>query len=242
MHPSHPTEASAADRAPVAADLAAHLDALAALYPELIEVAPPGWRADLAPLGAPQAVPAGAVLFDEGAPCRGFPLVVEGAVKVARGAPHGRSLELYRVMPGEICIVSASCLFGQTPLSAHGVSLQPSRLLVLPSDLLLRWCEHAPFRRFVFGQFAGRLADLITLAEAVAFQRLDRRLAGALLGRGSTLHVTHQQLADELGTVREIVTRLLKRFEQAGWVSLGRERVGLVDAAALRALASSTEG
>lgn len=227
--------------APLPAAVAAHLDALAALYPELIEVAPPDWRDELAPLGEPLGVPAGALLFDEGAPCRGFPLVVEGAVKVARGAPQGRSLELYRVLPGEICIVSAACLFGQMPLSAHGVSLQPSRLLLLPADLVMRWCAHAPFRRFVFGQFAGRMADLITLAEAIAFQRLDRRLAGALLGRGSTLHVTHQQLADELGTVREIVTRLLKRFEQAGWVSLARERVGVLDAAALRALAASTE-
>jgi CRP/FNR family transcriptional regulator len=236
MHRAHAVPIS------IPAPIAAQLDALAALYPELIEVAPPDWRADLAPLGEPIAVPAGLVLFDEGSPCRGFPLVVDGAVKVARGAPHGRSLELYRVMPGEICIVSAACLFGQTPLSAHGVSLLPSRLLLLPAELVMRWCAHTPFQRFVFGQFAGRLGDLITLAEAVAFQRLDRRLAGALLGRGSTLHVTHQQLADELGTVREIVTRLLKRFEQAGWVSLARERVGVLDAAALRALASSAEG
>jgi CRP/FNR family transcriptional regulator len=218
----------------------APLDELAALYPELIEVAPPDWRTALARLGAPLAVPAGVLLFDEGAPCRGFPLVVEGAIKVGRGAPHGRSLELYRVMPGEVCIVSASCLFGQTPLSAHGVSLQPSRLLLLPPELVLDWCAHAPFRRFVFGQFAHRMTDLITLAEAVAFQRLDQRLAGALLGRGTTLQVTHQQLADELGTVREIVTRLLKRFEQAGWVTLGRERVQLHDAAALRRLAAGT--
>lgn len=216
-------------------ELAVH--ELAALYPELAAVAPPHWRDDVARLGPPVAVPAGAVLFDEGTPCRGFPLVIEGAVRVARGTPNGRALELYRVLPGEICIVSSACLFGQAALTAHGVSLQPSRLLLLPAELVLHWCAHEPFRRFVFGQFAGRMADLITLAEAVAFQRLDQRLAGALLGRGATLHVTHQQLADELGTVREIITRLLKRFEQAGWVELGRERVRLLDPAALRKLA-----
>ena len=94
------------------------------------------------------------------------------------------------------------------------------------------------FRHFVFGTFADRLADLMTLAEAVAFQRLDQRLAGALLGHGMVVLTTHQALADELGTVREIVTRLLKRFERSGWLLLGRERIELQDAAALRQLAA----
>jgi CRP/FNR family transcriptional regulator len=91
----------------------------------------------------------------------------------------------------------------------------------------------------VFGVFADRLADLMALAEAVAFQRLDQRLAHTLLGHGAVVHATHQMLADELGTVREIVTRLLKRFERSGWVSLSRERISIVDAAALRALAGA---
>jgi CRP/FNR family transcriptional regulator len=101
-----------------------------------------------------------------------------------------------------------------------------------------RWITNEAFRRFVFGIFADRLADLMALAEAVAFQRLDRRLATALLGRGAVVHATHQALADELGTVREIVTRLLRRFERAGWIALGRERIELRDAAALRQLAA----
>jgi CRP/FNR family transcriptional regulator len=98
--------------------------------------------------------------------------------------------------------------------------------------------RHESFRRFVFGIFADRLADLMALAEAVAFQRLDQRLAQALLGHGSTLRSTHQALADELGTVREIVSRLLSRFERAGWVGLGRERIDVLDSAALRAVAN----
>ena len=100
-----------------------------------------------------------------------------------------------------------------------------------------RWIDQPAFLRYVFGIFGDRLADLMSLAEAVAFQHLDQRLAAALLGRGSPLLTTHQALADELGTVREIVTRLLKRFERAGWLSLGRERIELLDPAALRHLA-----
>lgn len=207
---------------------------LATLYPVLRDAPPPAWATDIASLGAVLQVPAQAVLFDEGAPCRGFPMVLSGAVQVARGAPQGRALELYRVQPGEVCIISASCLFGGSVLAAHGVSLQPSELLVLPPTMFMRWSEHEAFRRFVFGQFATRLADLMALTEAVAFQRLDQRLASALLGRGHVLHLTHQQLADELGTVREMITRLLKRFEQAAWVRLGRERIEVLDAVALR--------
>lgn len=86
--------------------------------------------------------------------------------------------------------------------------------------------------------FAARMTDLMALIEAVAFQRLDQRLAAALLGHGAEVHATHQALADRLGTAREIVTRLLQRFERAGHVRLGRERIDIVDAAALRALAA----
>jgi CRP/FNR family transcriptional regulator len=94
----------------------------------------------------------------------------------------------------------------------------------------------------VLGLFAERMADLTTLIDAVAFQKLDRRLAAALLGRGQHLAISHQALADELGTVREIVTRLLRRFEREGWVTLGREHIEIVNGAALRAMASTTSG
>jgi CRP/FNR family transcriptional regulator len=135
-------------------------------------------------------------------------------------------------------VVSACGLFGSAPLAAHGVAVAPTRLLLLSPAGFEHWVAHEPFRRFVFSVFADRLSDLMSLAEAVAFQRLDQRLAAALLGHGPALTTTHQALADELGTVREIVTRLLKRFERAGWVSLGRERIELRDPAALRALSA----
>ncbi|WP_088287046.1 Crp/Fnr family transcriptional regulator [Ideonella sp. A 288] len=183
-------------------------------------------------------VPVGQLLFEQGAPCRGFPMVLSGEVRVARGTPKGRSLELYRVTPGELCVASTSCLFGHTALVAHGATVADTELVVLTPEAFGRWTAHEPFRRYVFGIFADRLADLMALAEAVAFQRLDQRLAAALLGHGAQVLRTHQSLADELGTVREIVTRLLKRFERDGWIALGRERVDIVDAQALRTLAA----
>jgi CRP/FNR family transcriptional regulator, anaerobic regulatory protein len=215
----------------------AHVTRLLDLYPALAAIDPHERQAVLAEDAQAVSVPQGAVLFEEGQPCRGFPMVLSGGIRVARGSRGGRNLELYRVSPGDLCVVSTSCLFGQVALSAHGVTLAPTELMLLSPAGFERWSANAAFRRFAFGVFADRLADLMALAEAVAFQQLDRRLARALLGQGNVLRTTHQALADELGTVREMVTRLLKRFESAGWVVLGRERIEIVQPQALRELA-----
>jgi CRP/FNR family transcriptional regulator len=179
-------------------------------------------------------VPAGVVLFDVHQPCQGFPVVVSGAVKVFQQAEDGRQLELYRVTPGELCLVSSACLFRSQPLTATGITTQETVLLLIPPEVFQCWLNHAPFRSEVMGLFAERMADLTALVDAVAFHKLDQRLASVLLGHGPELAVTHQALADQLGTVREIVTRLLRRFEQEGWVQLSRERIRIVDSAALR--------
>ncbi len=218
-------------------DTVAALSLLTQLYPSLAQVQP-------AP-DAPEsgliafAVPAQTELFGENSPCQGFPLVLQGEIKVSRHSGDGRSLELYRVVPGELCLVSSASLFRAQPLAACGTSTKPSTLMLVAPTLFRRWLDTPAFRNEVLGLFAERMADLTALVDAVAFQKLDRRLAAALLGRGQQLLVTHQTLADELGTVREIVTRLLHRFEREGWVSLGREQIQIVNGAALRALVSS---
>lgn len=217
---------------------AATVEQLLSLYPVLGSLPAADRQAVLDTEAQAVTVDADALLFEEGQPCRGFPMVLQGCVRVARGSPGGRQLELYRVSPGELCVVSTSCLFGSVPLSAHGQSTESTQLVLLSPAGFGRWSQHEGFRRFVFGIFADRLADLMALAEAVAFQRLDQRLAQALLGHGTVVRTTHQALADELGTVREIVTRLLKRFERTGCVQLSRERIQVLDAAALRRLAA----
>lgn len=213
------------------------IDQILALYPSLAQVQP-----GLAELGQTLTlyqVSTDTVLFSESAACQGFPLVLQGEIKVSRSSGDGRSLELYRVVPGELCLVSSASLFRAQPLSAFGVTTKPSQFLLIKPDLFKRWIETPAFRNDVLGLFAERMADLTGLIDAVAFHKLDRRLAGALLGRGQQLNLTHQTLADELGTVREIVTRLLRRFEREGWVLLGREQIQIVNSAALRALVSS---
>jgi CRP/FNR family transcriptional regulator len=209
-----------------------------ALYPALAHVAP-----SLQALGQsalPVTVAADTVLFDDNAACQGFPLVLEGEIKVSRHSGDGRSLELYRVVPGELCLVSSASLFRNVPMSAQGISTRPTRLLLITPPVFVQWLEAPVFRNSVLGLFAERMADLTGLIDAVAFQRLDQRLAASLLGRGQNLALTHQQLANELGTVREIVSRLLRRFEREGWVELARERIQIRDSKALRAIAETS--
>ena len=213
---------------------------LLALYPSLAAL-----PADqLAALCRPEALlrlPAGTQLFAERQPCQGFPLLLEGSIKVVKTAASGREMLLYRVEPGESCIITSSCLLGHAPYTARGEAETPITLLILPSPVFDRLvAEQARFRDFVFHLFAERLAELRQLVEEVAFHRLDQRLAKLLLAKnGDTLHATHQQLAEELGSVREIVSRLLKGFAAQGLVALGREQIGILDRNGLKSLAEA---
>lgn len=181
--------------------------------------------------------PAGDVLFDAKQPCRGFPLLLDGSVRVAKSSASGREIQLYRVEPGQGCILSGGCLLGQTDYSATAVAERDSVLLSVPPplfhELMLRY---DPFRRFVFGMYSERLAEVMELVEEVAFRKLDARLAQLLIHRGPLLQATHQNLADDLGSVREIVSRLLRSFEERGWVKLERERITVLDPKALSGL------
>ena len=165
------------------------------------------------------------------------PAHIERAVRVAKLAPNGREILLYRVEPGQGCILSGGCLLGHSDYTARGVAEQDVTLLSIPpgpfQELML---QVEPFRRFVFGMYGERLAEVMQLVEEVAFRRLDERLAQVLIHRGPVLEATHQKLADELGSVREIVSRLLRSFEERGWVKLERERITLLEPASLAAL------
>jgi CRP/FNR family transcriptional regulator len=184
-------------------------------------------------------VPAGTVMFDDRSACEAMPLVLSGMVRVSKASSSGREILLYRVLPGEACVLTSGCLLGRQPYSARGVVEQDARLVLVPESMFQQLvAEQAPFREYVFGLFSARLGELMELVEAVAFQRLDQRLAALLLGRGQVLQMTHQALADELGSVREIVTRLLHHFADDRLVALSRERIEILDPVRLRQVAA----
>ncbi len=180
---------------------------------------------------------AGAIVFDERQACQGFPFVLGGSIRVVKAAANGRELPLYRVGPGETCIISSSCLLGHADYNARGIAEVDTSLALLPRPLFDQLLGEAAFRDFVFNLYAERIAELMQLVEEVAFRKLDQRLAALLLGRGRLIRTTHQQLADELGSVREMVSRLLKGFAEQGWVLLGREQIEILAPAGLRRLA-----
>jgi CRP/FNR family transcriptional regulator len=198
---------------------------------------PPGRLERLLAEGQLVHAPRGAVLFDARQPCRGFPLLLEGSVRVAKSSASGREIVLYRVGPGQGCLLSGGCLLGDTDYTARAVAEEDVTLVSLPPALFQElMLGFEPFRRFVFGMYGERLAEVMELVEEVAFRRLDTRLAQLLASRGPVIEATQQQLADELGSVREIVSRLLRQFEERGWVELARNRVTVRDARALAEL------
>ncbi|MDD2988539.1 MAG: Crp/Fnr family transcriptional regulator [Zoogloea sp.] len=213
-------------------------EALIALYPILSQLTARA-RQRLEARAQLVQVPAGTTVFDERQACQGFPFVIAGGIRVVKAAPNGRELPLYRVTPGETCIISSACLLGQAPYNARGVTEADTTLLVVPTEDFQALLGEQAFRDFVFQLFSERIADLMQLIEEVAFRKLDQRLAALLLGKGQRLHTTHQQLADELGSVREIVSRLLKGLAEQGLVALSREQVEILDPAGLRRLAGN---
>ncbi|HEY5761948.1 MAG TPA: Crp/Fnr family transcriptional regulator [Rhodocyclaceae bacterium] len=211
---------------------------LTALYPPLAEI-DADLRQRIFDNAQTLTVAGGTVLFDEHQPCQGFPFVVKGSVRVVKAGANGRELPLYRVLPGETCVISSSCLLGRIDYNARGVADEETTVVLLPRPLFDELVGAPAFREYVFRLLAERIADLMQLIEEVAFRRLDQRLAALLLGKGRMLHTTHQHLADELGSVREIVSRLLKGFSEQGFVSLGREQIEILDPAGLRNLAQA---
>ena len=202
-------------------------------YPMLAELSA-SQLSDLLNTAAVMHLPAGSVVFDEDQACQGFPLLLSGSIRVIKTATSGRELQLYRVGPGESCILTSSCLLGHTRYQARGVVEQDVEMVALsPIAFRMLISAYEPFRDYIFGLFSERLTDLMQLVSAVAFQKLDQRLAALLAGKPSPVHATHQALADELGSVREIVSRLLKNFAEQGWVRLGREQIEVLDAVAL---------
>ncbi len=184
----------------------------------------------------------GQPIFHAGDECDNFLLLLEGEIRVQLTSSSGREVTLYRICPGGSCILTTSCLLGNDHYPAAAVAeTEVTAALVASAEFRQALRDSEKFRDFVFDGFAHRLSHVIERIEEIAFTSIDSRLAAALLSAPSTERVTHQQLAVEIGTAREVVSRHLKRFESRGWVGLGRGKVTIRDATSLRQLASGRE-
>lgn len=206
---------------------------------------PAAVRASVLAEGVPIEVGAGTVLFRPGDGCSHYLLLLAGTVRVQLVTESGHEILLYRVDPGESCVLTTSCLLAHEAYAAEGVAETAVRGVGLPAaafDRLL--ATSAEFRSFVFASFGQRLSDLMLLLNEVAFRRIDARLANWLLQRGAEggpIQATHQAIAAELGTAREVVSRQLKSYERRGLVRLARGVIDLLDRRGLADLAAMAD-
>lgn len=180
-------------------------------------------------------------VFAPGQRCEGLPLVVDGEIRVQMIGASGNEIVLYRIAAGELCTLSVSCLLADAAYRAEAIVETGASVLVVPAAVFDTLMAEAPgFRAAVLRSYGERLQTLMLVVEEVAFGRLDQRLADHLISRQSqgVLATTHQALAVELGTAREVISRLLKQFERQQLVHLERGLVELRDERGLARIAA----
>jgi CRP/FNR family transcriptional regulator, anaerobic regulatory protein len=179
-----------------------------------------------------QDVPAGMRLYAEGDACAAIAFVLDGEIRVYKISESGREITLYEIGQGETCILNASCTLSGTSYPANAVTTTPARILLIPAPHFRRLVgEHEELREFVFSLLSRRLSSVMELVEEVAFGRMDGRLMDYLVEKAGNGHLdtTHQRVANDLGTSREVVSRLLKDFERKGRVKLARNGITLLN-------------
>jgi len=209
---------------------------LVSTYPVLAEL-PQELLKEIEQKAVTVRAPAGRQLFAEGMPCTHLPLLVEGVIRAIKCGPDGQEVLLYRLNPGESCVITVVALLGGMPYPAMASAETDLMFHGVPRELFLSLVlKSPPFRTFVFGFLSQRMAHLMAFIDDVVFRRLDQRLAGSLLQLDEPILVTHQKLAEELGTTRECVSRTLGALEDRGYVRLGRKRIEILDRGALKRL------
>jgi CRP/FNR family transcriptional regulator len=185
--------------------------------------------------------PIGTIGYHEGAPCGAYVMRLAGRSRVYKMSSGGREILLYRVAAGETCVITTTCLLGNSDYPASTIVEEAIKDVLIPAASFHHLMSESPiFRQYVMANYGALISDLIVLLDEVAFHTLDARVAKILLDAKSTQIIkTHQQIADELGTAREVVSRQLKRLEQKEIVSLGRGQIEITNRLALEKLVNS---
>lgn len=169
--------------------------------------------------------------------------LIDGVIRVSQTSESGREIVLYRVEAGQSCVLTTACILAEEAYNAEGIAETDIRAVALPRAEFDRLITEMPaFRKFVFSAYSRRLIDLLRVVDDVAFGHIDVRLAERLivLSKGSReIAATHQKLAIELGTAREVISRQLIEFQRRGWIELSRGQIRLIDVAALKNLADT---
>lgn len=188
------------------------------------------WMARYARLAT---VPAGTTVCTEGDSCAALALIIDGSVRVYKGSENGREITLYRVETSSSCILTASCILRATDFPATAITeTEVEALFIEAGQVRFMANNNQVWRNYLFELVSDRLASVICLVEEVTFQRMDKRLINLLQSKqeDGVVVATHQQLADELGTHREVISRLLKDMQVAGDIAASRGKISLLPA------------
>jgi CRP/FNR family transcriptional regulator len=182
-------------------------------------------------------VPAGKDVFVEGDRVGAIPLLVSGQVRVYQMGESGREITLYRFGPGQSCVLTANAILSQQTFPAIATVQEDAEAVMVPAETFREWVRtHDFWRDFFFELVSQRLASVMAVVDEVAFRRMDGRVAAVLLTRSEAQNpvvVTHQEIASELGSSREVISRILEDFSGRGWIRTGRGQVEVVDRGAL---------
>lgn len=212
-------------------------------YPQLEALDDPAWRHALRQIEM-MDVPAGTIVFRPGDPCVHLLFMVEGQVRVFMSGDNGREIVLSHLTGGDLCVFTLTALLETSDYSVTAITETQTRAARLPvADFKELFASSTGFQNFILSTMAHRMHDTLFLLQEVAFKGLEMRLACYLLrhaedNEGAAIEMTHQQVAYELGTTREMVSRLLKEMERRGCVRLKRKRIELANARKLEDMSS----
>lgn len=186
-------------------------------------------------------IPAGRDVFVEGDHVNAIALLISGVVRVYKIGETGREITLYRFGQGESCILTANAILSQKSFPAIASVERDAEAVMIPADTFRNWVQRYDlWRGFVFELLSQRLASVMAIVEEVAFRRMDARVASLLLNRSLTqnpIHITHQEIAAELGSSREVISRLLEDFASQGIIRARRGSVEILDIESLQSRA-----
>ncbi len=177
----------------------------------------------------------------EGDSCNYFSFLLKGVIRVYKIGSSGREITLYRISKGGSCILTASCILSNNSFPALSITEEDSEVLSIPANLFKSYVNKYPvWQEYVFNLVSERLADVITIVEEIAFKNVDIRLAEKLnqfkIEQTNPIEITHQQLANDIGTSREVVSRILKDFQASGIIAISRGSIKILDETKLKAL------
>ncbi|MBE0687312.1 MAG: Crp/Fnr family transcriptional regulator [Anaerolineaceae bacterium] len=186
-------------------------------------------------------IPSGKDVFVEGDQVDTIALLISGVVRVYKIGETGREITLYRFRQGESCILTANAILSNKSFPAIATVEEDAEAIIIPAEVFRDWVKHYDlWREFVFELLSERLATIMAVVDEVVFQRMDRRVAAWLLKlnvQSDAIRITHQEIAADLGSSREVISRILEDFSKNGLISLGRGTLELIDIDGLETLA-----